>query len=139
MFTLTQYYPCLLRNVRLYVTNCIKAKQHTYSNLSGNYFPLAQRALSSAHHPLQHYVILPAYLFDVRVEGDRHVQQDFALLHAADKVLDSVFELVGGLVDLLWVALSRLGQLLGRLQQLVCIGVRILRRGPGMETERGMD
>lgn len=64
----------------------------------------------------------------MRVEGDRHVQQDFALLHAANKVLDPVLELVGGLVDLLWVALSRLGQLLGRLQQLVCIGVRILRR-----------
>lgn len=60
------------------------------------------------------------------VEGDRHVQQDFALLHTANKVLDSVFKLVGGLVDLFWVALSRLGQLLGRLQQLVCIGVSIL-------------
>ena len=83
----------------------------------------------TAHHPLQHYVILSAHLFDVRVEGDRHVQQDFALLHAANKVLDSVFKLVGGLVDLLWVALSRLGQLLGRLQQLVRIGVGILRRG----------
>lgn len=83
----------------------------------------------AAHHPLQRYVIPPAHLFDVRVEGDRHVQQDFALLHAANKVLDPVFELVGGLVDLLWVALSCLGQLLGRLQQLVCIGVRILHRG----------
>lgn len=80
----------------------------------------------TAHHPLQPYVTLFAHLFDVRVEGDRHIQQDFALLHAANKVLDSVFKLVGGLVDLLWVALSRLGQLLGRLQQLVGIGVRIL-------------
>lgn len=62
----------------------------------------------------------------MRVEGDRHVQQDFALLHTANKVLDSVFKLVGGLVDLFWVALSRLGQLLGRLQQLVCIGVSVL-------------
>lgn len=68
-----------------------------------------------------------AYLFHMRVEGDRHVQQDFALLHAANKVLDSVFELVGGLVDLFWVALPRLGQLLGRLEQLVCIGVSVLR------------
>lgn len=68
-----------------------------------------------------------AYLFHMRVEGDRHVQQDFALLHAANKVLDSVFELVGGLVDLFWVALSRLGQLLGRLEQLVRIGVSVLR------------
>lgn len=80
----------------------------------------SQRA---AHHPLQHYVTNPrppprpsAHLFDVRVEGDRHVQQDFALLHAANKVLDPVFKLVGGLVDLLRVALSRLGQLFGRLQ-----------------------
>ncbi len=89
----------------------------------------------TAHHPLQPYVIPPAYLFDVRVEGDRHVQQDFALLHAANKVLDSVFELVGGLVDLLWVALSRLGQLLGRLQQLVSISVRILHRRGDEERE----
>lgn len=80
----------------------------------------------TAHHPLQNDVTLAAYLFDVRVEGNRHVQQDLALLHAADKVLDSVFELVGGLVDLLWVTLSCLGQLLGRLQQLVRIGVSIL-------------
>lgn len=80
----------------------------------------------TAHQPLQHDTALPAYLFDVCVEGDRHVQQDFALLHAANKVLDSVFELVGGLVDLLWVALSRLGQLLGRLQQLVSICVSVL-------------
>lgn len=78
----------------------------------------------------------PAYLFDVCVEGDRHVQQDFALLHTANKVLDPVFELVGGLVDLLWVALSCLGQLLGRLQQLVCISVCILHRGQGMGGQR---
>lgn len=69
-----------------------------------------------------------AYLFHVCMEGHRHVQQDLALLHTANKVLDSVFQLVGGLVDLLWVALSRLGQLLSRLQQLVCIGVSVLRR-----------
>lgn len=62
----------------------------------------------------------------MRVKCNRHVQQDFALLHTANKVLDPVFELVGGLVDLFWVALSRLGQLLGRLQQLVCIGVSVL-------------
>lgn len=61
------------------------------------------------------------------VEGDRHVQQDFALLHTTNKILDSIFKLVGGLVDLLWVALSRLSQLLSRLQQLVCIGVSVLR------------
>lgn len=83
----------------------------------------------AAHHPLQHYIILSSYLFDMCMKGDRHVQQDFALLHAADKVLNSVFELVGGLVDLLWVALSRLGQLLSRLQQLVGIGVCILHSG----------
>lgn len=84
----------------------------------------------TAYHPLQRYVTpsTPAHLFDVRVEGDRHVQQDFALLHTTNKVLDSVFELVGSLVDLLWVALSRLGQLLGRLQELVGIGVRVLRQ-----------
>lgn len=72
-----------------------------------------------------------AYLFDVRVKGDRHVQQDLALLHAANKVLDPVLQLVGGLVDLLRVALARLGKLLGRLQQLVCIGVRVLHESGG--------
>lgn len=129
------------------MTNTIKAKQHTRSSFELVIIPLLLREhcesshphKHAAHHPLQHHVIpLPAYLFDVRVEGDRHVQQDFALLHAANKVLDSVFELVGGLVDLLRVALSRLGQLLGRLQQLVCIGVRILQRGAG-DGERERD
>lgn len=62
----------------------------------------------------------------MRLEGDRHVEQDFALLHTTNKVLDPVLQLVGGLVDLFWVALSRLGQLLGCLQQLVCIGVSVL-------------
>lgn len=81
----------------------------------------------------------PAHLFDVRVEGDRHVQQDFALLHAADKVLDSVFELVGGLVDLLRVALSRLGQLLGRLQELIRIGVSVLWRDRDKDREVGFN
>lgn len=72
-----------------------------------------------------------AYLLDVCVEGDRHVQQDLSLLHAANKVLDPVLQLVGGLVDLLGVALARLGKLLGRLQQLVRIGVRVLRESGG--------
>lgn len=83
-----------------------------------------------------------AYLLDVRVEGDRHVQQDLALLHAANKVLDPVLQLVGGLVDLLGVALARLGKLLGRLQQLVCIGVRVLRESGGargVNSERTRD
>lgn len=75
----------------------------------------------------------------MRVEGDRHVQQDFALLHAPDKVLDSVFELVGGLVDLLRVALSRLGQLLGRLQELIRIGVSVLRRDGDKDREVGFN
>lgn len=72
----------------------------------------------------------------MRVEGDGHVQQDLALLHAANKVLDPVLELVGGLVDLLGVALARLGELLGRLQQLVCIGVCVLHESDGV---RGVD
>lgn len=71
------------------------------------------------------------------MEGDRHVQQNFALLNAANKVLDSVFKLMGGLVDLLWVALSCLGQLLSRLQQLVCIGVCVLREEKKRRVEPG--
>ena len=67
-----------------------------------------------------------AHLLDVRVEGHRHVQQHLALLHAPHKVLDAVLQLVGGLVDLLRVALPRLGQLLRRLQQLVRVGVGVL-------------
>lgn len=71
------------------------------------------------------------YLFDVCVEGNGHVQQNFTLLHAANKILDSVFELVGSLVDLFWVALPCLGQLLSCLKQLVSISVCVLpgRRG----------
>lgn len=72
------------------------------------------------------------------VEGDRHVQQDFALLHTSDKVLDSVFQLVGGLVDLLWVTLARLGELLGRLQQLVGVRVRVL-EAEERERQRGIN
>lgn len=126
----------LVRTIHLCVTNLLKEYAHIPSHLLIISLLLREHCKSShphkhaAHHPLQHYVTLPAYLFDVCVEGDRHVQQDFALLHTANKVLDSVFKLVGGLVDLLWVALSRLGQLLRRLQQLVCIGVRILHQ-PG--------
>jgi hypothetical protein len=75
-----------------------------------------------------------SYLFDVCVEGDRHVQQDFALLHPPDKVLDPVLQLVGCLVDLLWVTLSCLGQLLCCLQQLVSVSIGVLDRGTLEET-----
>ena len=60
------------------------------------------------------------------VEGDGHVQQQFPLLHPSDKVLDADLQVAGCLVDLLGVTLSRLGQLLGCLQQLVSVGVGVL-------------
>lgn len=61
------------------------------------------------------------------VKGDRHVEQDLPLLDASHKVLDAVLQLVGSLVDLLRVALSGLGQLLRCLQQLVSVGVGVLK------------
>lgn len=69
------------------------------------------------HHP---------YLLDVRVEGHRHVQQDLPLLHSPHEVLDPVLELMGRLVDLFRIALPRLRQLLGCLQQFVSVGVGVL-------------
>lgn len=41
-----------------------------------------------------------------------HVKQDLTLLHTPHKVLYSVFQLMGCLIDLFRVALSRLRQLL---------------------------
>lgn len=49
------------------------------------------------------------------------------MLDPPHKVLDSDLEVSGRLVDLLGVALSSLSQLLCRLQQLVCVGVRVLK------------
>lgn len=66
------------------------------------------------------------HLLGVCVEGDGHVQQQLPVFHSADKVLNANFQVSGCLVDLLWVALSSLSQLLRRLQQLVCVSVRVL-------------
>lgn len=66
------------------------------------------------------------HLLGVCVEGDGHVQQQLPVFDSADKVLDSDFQVSGCLVDLLRVALSGLSQLLGCLQQLVCISVCVL-------------
>lgn len=63
----------------------------------------------------------------MRVEGDRHVQQQLPVFDSSDKVLDSDLEVPGGLIDLLRVALSGLSQLLSCLQQLVCICVCVLK------------
>lgn len=70
-----------------------------------------------------------SHLLGVRVEGDGHVQQQLPVFDPPDKVLDSDFQVSGRLVDLLGVALSGLSQLLSRLQQLVCISVRVLKVG----------
>lgn len=70
-----------------------------------------------------------AHLFGVCVEGDGHVQQQLPVFDSPDKVLDSDLQVSGCLVDLLGVALSGLSQLLSRLQQLVCVGVCVLKAG----------
>lgn len=62
------------------------------------------------------------------MKGHRHVQQDFASLDAPHKVLDAVLQLMGGLVDFLWIALARLSQLLCCFQQLVSVGVGVLKK-----------
>lgn len=67
-----------------------------------------------------------SYLFGVGVEGDRHVQQQFPLLHPPDKVLDPDLQVSRCFVDLLRVTFPSLGQLLCRLQELVCVGVGVL-------------
>lgn len=67
------------------------------------------------------------HLLGVRVEGHRHVQKQLPVLDAADKVLDPDFQVSGCLVDLLGVTFSRLSQLLCRLQQLVGVGVCVLK------------
>lgn len=66
------------------------------------------------------------HLFDVRVEGNRHIQQNLALFDTSHKVLDAIFKLVGRLVNFLWVTFSGLSQLLGCLEQLVSIRVGVL-------------
>jgi len=53
------------------------------------------------------------YLLDVCVKGNGHVQQDLALLHASDKILYPVFELMGSLIYFLWITLSSLSKLFG--------------------------
>lgn len=58
----------------------------------------------------------PPHLFHVGVEGHRHVQEDLPLLHSPYKILYPVLQLMGSLVDLLWVTLPSLSQLLCRLQ-----------------------
>lgn len=70
-----------------------------------------------------------AHLLGVCVEGDRHVEQQLPVLHSPNKVLDPHLQVSGGLVDFLWVTFSCLCQLLSRLQQLVCIGVCVLKDG----------
>lgn len=87
---------------------------------------LARASEALCGHKLR--VRLPtAYLFHVGVEGHRHVQQDLPLLHAPHEVLYAVFELMGGLINLLRVTFPSLSQLLRGLQQLVRVGVRVLR------------
>lgn len=80
-------------------------------------------------HTHQHPLLLSSktYLFAVSVEGHRHVEQDFALFNASYEILDAVFQLVCGLVDLLRVTLASLSQLLCRLQEFVCIRVSVLK------------
>lgn len=66
-------------------------------------------------------------LLGVCVKGHRHVEQQLPVFNTADEVLYSDLQVSGCLVDLFWVALSGLSQLLGRLQQLVSVGVCVLK------------
>lgn len=68
------------------------------------------------------------------VECNGHVEQDLTLLYPPNKVLDTVLQLVGGLVDLLRVTLARLSQLLRCLQKLIGVGVRVLSQAHGHHT-----
>lgn len=63
----------------------------------------------------------------MRVEGDRHVQQDFSLLDTSYEVLDAIFQLVGSLVNFLWITFAGLSQLLCGFQQFVSISVCVLK------------
>lgn len=63
----------------------------------------------------------------MRVEGDRHVQQDFSLLDTSYEVLDAIFQLVGSLVNFLWITFTGLSQLLCGFQQFVSISVCVLK------------
>lgn len=52
-----------------------------------------------------------SYLFYVGVKGHRHVQEDLSLFNPPNKILYPVFELMGSLINLFWVALPSLSQL----------------------------
>lgn len=53
-------------------------------------------------------LVCVSHLLGVCVEGHGHVEQQLPVFHPADKVLDSDFQVPGGLVDFLRVALSGL-------------------------------
>lgn len=61
------------------------------------------------------------------MEGDRHVQQDLSLLDTSYEVLDAIFQLVGSLINFLWITFASLGQLLCSFQQFVSISVGVLK------------
>lgn len=59
------------------------------------------------------HTLWSTYLFNMSVKRYRHVQQDLALLNTPNKILYSVFQLMCSLINLFWVTLPRLSQLLG--------------------------
>ena len=66
------------------------------------------------------------YLLRVGVKRDGEVEQLLPLLHSGEKLLHPIFQLVRHLVDLLRVALARVGQLFRGGQQLVRVRHRVL-------------
>lgn len=68
-----------------------------------------------------------SHLLGVCVEGDGDIQQQLPVFDPTDKVLDPDFQVSSCLVDLLGVTLSSLCQLLSCLQQLVRIGICVLK------------
>lgn len=67
-----------------------------------------------------------SHLLGVCVEGDRHVEQQLPVFHSPNKVLDPDLQVSGCFVDFLWVTFTSLSQLLGCLQQFVCVSVSVL-------------
>ncbi len=70
------------------------------------------------------------HLFRVRVEGDAHVEQVAALLHAGQEGVHAVLEQPRLPVDLLRVAFPGLRELVRRRQQLVRVRHRVLQAQP---------
>ena len=89
--------------------------------------------VSSLYTALRRPVLVPplvaeegTYVLVVSVEGHRLFQCVPSLFDRAEKLLHPGLQVTGLLVDILRVAFPRMRQFLGRYQQLVCVGDRVL-------------